>query len=54
MTFGGIVEQIGISGMGSVIKTRTQDGQAVVLREKASMKMAVGEYPQAVPGQFPN
>lgn len=47
MSFGGIIEQIGvISGMGSVIKTKTKDGQVSVLREKAGIKMAVGEHPK--------
>ncbi|HHW19331.1 MAG TPA: amidohydrolase [Firmicutes bacterium] len=47
MSFGGLVEQIGVvEGMGSVIKTVTKNGQPQILRERAGLKMALGEHPK--------
>lgn len=47
MTIGGIVEPISvIPGVGAVTKTRTQGDMPVVLRERAAMKIAVGEHPK--------
>lgn len=47
MTIGSIVEPISvIPGVGAVIKTRTEKESPVVLREKAAMKIAVGEHPK--------
>ncbi len=47
VSIGKIPESIGVvAGLGSVVKTRTHNGLPVVLRERACMKMAVGEHPK--------
>ncbi len=47
VTIGSIVEPISvIPGVGAVVKTLTQSDMPIVLRERAAMKMAVGEHPK--------